>query len=196
MLHQWQWPSNAVDALSWCLEIGGEQQVSTESWQDWVRFWACRSWGYAIFNTGWSLHCPKQPGTQLGSSLRFVTPAQRAFAQHTSVVPIPGLVYSAHTHSCPGHLPSRLYQGLPLNSIYKLQLVQNAAPWAVMCAPGAARVTPLHEQHQLPVWCIASFMAWGQVIWEITSCWLHLPIPSVPAEEVCCGSHLLKSCIW
>lgn len=45
-----------------------------------------------------------------------------------------------------------LYTGLPLKCIWKLQLVQSAAAWAVFGAPRMAHVTPLlHKLHWLLV---------------------------------------------
>lgn len=161
-----------MDVLSWCLEIGENNRFQLNPGKTELVLGHAGSWampplvlaGFALPQTDLMHNLGVLLDLELLLKEEVVVVAQRAFAQHRSMGPIPGLVCSAHTHSCPGHLPGSLYQGLPLNSIYKLQVVQNAAPWSVMYAPGAACATPLHEQHQLPIRCIVNFMVWGHVI--------------------------------
>lgn len=78
-----------------------------------------------------------------------------------------------------GLVTSRLLQstlhGAALESILKLQLLQNAAVWAIMCTPKTAHVIALFlELYWLPVYLFIKFIffpshseKWECTLWEL-----------------------------
>lgn len=91
-----------------------------------------------------------------------------------------------------------------LKRMQKNQLMWNVGAQAIKSAPKMAHSVPLiHKLLWLPVcfWVQGAAydlesLSWHGVICGTASSQLNLPLPSDPAEEARCVSHLLRSNIW